>query len=125
METGNTERFAKQILAGSRLEITQPGFNNIVMQKIFLAERKKAMKRALLCWFLGLSSLGIVIFLGVLSFYQNNSTEAISSFVQKAMRLINENLFIFLSLVIFFVLYRLFNRKKISNHLPDLNFELS
>jgi hypothetical protein len=63
METGNTERFATQIIAGSRLEIMQPGFNNIVMQKVFLAERKKAMKRALLCWFFGLSSLGIVLFL--------------------------------------------------------------
>jgi uncharacterized BrkB/YihY/UPF0761 family membrane protein len=127
METGKTERFAKEIIAGSRLEITQPGFNNIVMQKIFLAERKKAMKRALLCWFFGLSSLGIILFLAVLSIYQNNAStvETIERFFQKAAQLTNENLFIIASLVVFFILYRIFNQKKISRYLPDLNFELS
>ncbi|MES2372947.1 MAG: hypothetical protein V4557_10230 [Bacteroidota bacterium] len=127
MDTGKTEIFAKQIMAGSRLEIAKPGFNNIVMQKIFLAERKKVMRRALLCWFLGLSTLGVVIFLGVLSIYQNNSSpiDAVGSFAKRAAQLANENLLIVLSLVVFYILYRVFNRKKIPSYLPDLNFELS
>jgi hypothetical protein len=127
METGKTERLAKEIITASRLEITQPGFNNIVMQKIFMAERKKAMKRALLCWFLGLSSLGVVLFLAVLSIYQNNSSpaEAIINVFQKAAQLINENLFVAVPLVFFYIFYRAFNRKKLSHYLPDLNFELS
>jgi ABC-type sulfate transport system permease component len=127
METGKTERFTKEIIAGSRLEITQPDFNNMVMQKIFLSERNKAMKRALLCWFLGLSSLGIIIFLAVLSIYQTNSSpmDAMESFFQKAAQLVNGNLFIILSLAAFYVLYKMFNRKKSAYYLPDLNFELS
>jgi hypothetical protein len=125
METGNTERFTTQIIAGSRLEIMQPGFNNIVMQKVFLAERKKAMKRALLCWFFGLSSLGLILFLAVFSMYQNDSSpiEAIDSFFRKAAQVINENLFVMVALPSFYFLYRMLNRKKLSQYLPDLNFE--
>ncbi|MEO8173124.1 MAG: hypothetical protein ABI581_08580 [Sediminibacterium sp.] len=125
METGKTEQFANKIIAVSGLEIKQPGFNSIVMEKIFLAERKKAMRRGLLNWFLGLSSLGLIIFLTTLTIYQDNYTpvQMATNFLSEIKTLISENGFILLPLIVLYILFRLTNRKKIAHYLPDLNFE--
>ena len=63
MKAEETDLFLKKIMTGSGLEISKPDFNRVVMQKIMLHEKKKMMIRAIVCSFLGLLSLGIIIFL--------------------------------------------------------------
>ncbi|MES2328735.1 MAG: hypothetical protein V4539_03965 [Bacteroidota bacterium] len=123
METG-ADFFAKKIITASRLEITQPDFNSSVMQKIMLAERKKAMKRALLCCFLGLSSLGIAIFLAVVTMQQNNYSlqQFGSTILQKTAQLCRENQIVLLPLIVLFISQLFTKRKTRSYHVPDLNF---
>jgi len=63
MKVEEADLFFKKMMTSSGLEISKPDFNKVVMQKIMLHEKKKMMIRAVVCSFLGLLSLGIIIFL--------------------------------------------------------------
>lgn len=64
-EMEETDSITKKILAGSRHEIIDSGLTDHIMQKITRLEKQKMIRHAILCSFLGLCTLGVVLFLAV------------------------------------------------------------
>ncbi len=65
MENTSIDKITKNILNKSRMEITDPGFSRMVMNKIMIEERKKIFTRNILslCFILGIVAIYIYLFL--------------------------------------------------------------
>ncbi len=63
METENPDKITKAILSNSRLELTNPEFDRIIMGKIIRERNKKVMLRTLSYFFVGVITLTVASFI--------------------------------------------------------------
>jgi len=104
METGT-----KKILANSQLEISSD-LNRLVMEKIILHERKKMWKQVMTCCFLGLSTMGLIIFLLIRTMQSNPATLAINTFKTLG-HMVVENQFIIIPFIVLLILQRMISAR--------------
>lgn len=68
----NIDKITKNILDKSRMEITDPGFSEMVMNKIMIEERKKIFTRNILSWFFIVLTVTVFIYLSMQILQVNN-----------------------------------------------------
>lgn len=113
MKTEETDLFFKKMMTSSSLEISKTGFNNIVMQKIMLQEKKKLMKRAILCCFLALLTLGIIIFLLIITLKPatGSSGQIIEPFWNNILDWVGANQFLLTPIILVLIIQKIISTR--------------
>jgi len=113
MKAEEPDLFFKKMMTSSGLEISKPDFNSVVMQKIMLHEKKKMMIRAIACSFLGLLSLGIIIFLLIITLRPGtgSSGQIIQPLLNNIFRWIIANQFLIIPIVLILLIQKLIGTK--------------
>ncbi len=113
MKAEETGLFFKKMITSSGLEISNPDFNKVVMQKIMQHEKKKMMIRAMVCSFLGLLSLGIIIFLliSTLKPGTDSSGQIIQPLLNNIFRWIVANQFLLIPIALILLIQKLIGTK--------------
>jgi len=114
MKAEETDLFFKMMMTSSGLEISKPDFNSVVIQKIMLHEKKKMMIRAIVCSFLGLLTLGIIIFLLIITLKPGtgSSEQIFQPLLNNIFRWIVTNQFLFIPIALILLIQKLVGTKK-------------
>jgi len=114
MKVEETDLFCKTVMTGSGLEIGKPDFNSVVMQKIMQYEKKKMMRRVIVCSFLGLLSLGIIIFLLIITLKPGtgSSGQIIQPLLNNIFRWIIANQSLIIPIILILVIQKLIGTKR-------------